>query len=1143
MEELKTGEVSGADSLTLAPATMPAADSSRGPGRHSHHRDSSEDSVSKGEEKLGIRKEVFLATDLRKDRLAWRKSESSPLDRDLSFVTSQCKLFGIVPISSSHMKVWSSFIFSCLVMNNYTGYKFQQKALKQTKQKKSKSAEFLMVKEERAAAEGIENPAFNISSTDLSAYQTSEEEVIRHDKLHSTLAAHQQKLRLQAHAEPRGNEYSRNYFDLLMDEEINPRQCGMEVSEEDPVKSEEQILYGKLMKLLDEASKIMDSQAAPVSSEDSSDSVMPVSFSKTCDLHRELEDEVIPSYIEQFERDVQDDIIMFGSFSLEQDSKDHKEASHHNKQKLQARIHKLFQRAGSQLLAAEVNGCGEVPGSSGNLAGMSTGLKGAAELCAKVDCSKTPQPIEIHIKCLRGVKDKVPKGRYTLKLSVLSCLGGGLLQWPNQKEEPWARTTLPVSHDGNFYNTEMYFGQSIQTEDLFHHLPSHGYEGHWPVVFQVFIPPFLKNVLPPRKAVKPGMVVLFELFLLRGTCTWIDQEVGWGVFPLCDNNFNTSEGKFKCPFLRGHYNSKVDRFKKIENLISQDLDHWLCNLYFQIIKLPPDSDKQNECDMHLHLPPEFLVCSSTAEKNSASEKVKRPGPQGQPLTSTKDPDTHKGSIPTVVKEVEKQFNAAKGGEACVPEEAGRKREELKMLPAENDFYQDCCGYTDEHCGLFQLKDDQGAHHKFNWNNLPEEHYREKSSAVNTTSLEEGKASSGSNFYWEELEKYTFSVCRCSAVKVKLFRRVAEHFHFGVYAAFSELGAAHWRSWDFWLLTLLLVLLWFLRLYLHYCSQWLFLQTISVPVTKFKLFPHTVELCYQNSLLQTSEELVMVVVGPLTLNAGLLLMVLIRWVCQQRFDSFPSFLSKFIIALGLWTVLDPLAVFIVDSFLGRLEYSVEKPIADAAKLYWVFLRSEESGVPGALITVMLYTVLFIISSTVLYLYFLRLHSEGWLLDVFRRIHGEEGTFFVPLDLEISIQELSYIMKRAEQWRGINGERRMVAVYDYIWKDHGSHSGVSSCDLQPQDVICDSRGTTVHVSVFTVHLSGFQQLYRHFLRLPDGAIVEAFGDIPGVSLLGNEVSTAQEHVSETDSVLHTSSHIELRERKKSTAKGNPVTPDKR
>lgn len=65
--------------------------------------------------------------------------------------------------------------------------------------------------------------------------------------------------------------------------------------------------------------------------------------------------------------------------------------------------------------------------------------------------------------------------------------------------------------------------------------------------------------------------------------------------------------------------------------------------------------------------------------------------------------------------------------------------------------------------------------------------------------------------------------------------------------------------------------------------------------------------------------------------------------------------------------------------------------------------------------------------------LRLHSEGWLLDVFRRIHGEEGTFFVPLDLEISNQELSYIMKRAEQWRGINGERRMVSGEQSLQKE--------------------------------------------------------------------------------------------------------------
>lgn len=52
--------------------------------------------------------------------------------------------------------------------------------------------------------EGIGNPAFNMSSPDLSAYQASEKKVIRHDLLDRTLAAHQQKCRLLASAELRG---------------------------------------------------------------------------------------------------------------------------------------------------------------------------------------------------------------------------------------------------------------------------------------------------------------------------------------------------------------------------------------------------------------------------------------------------------------------------------------------------------------------------------------------------------------------------------------------------------------------------------------------------------------------------------------------------------------------------------------------------------------------------------------------------------------------------------------------------------------------------------------------------------------------------------------------------------------------------
>ncbi|XP_048655669.1 orofacial cleft 1 candidate gene 1 protein-like, partial [Marmota marmota marmota] len=192
--------------------------------------------------------------------------------------------------------------------------KFQQKALKQTKQKKSKSAEFLMVKEDRAATEGIGNPAFNMSSPDLSAHQSSEEKVIRHDMLDRTLAAHQQKSRLPAPAQPKGNEYGRNYFDPLMDEEINPRQCGMEVSRE----GDEITLYNRLMELFDDSGQREFQDES--NHEDTWDSEAPTGSRKSHGLHKEA-DETTPAYVKEFERRAREDIVLLGSSSSEQEWK------------------------------------------------------------------------------------------------------------------------------------------------------------------------------------------------------------------------------------------------------------------------------------------------------------------------------------------------------------------------------------------------------------------------------------------------------------------------------------------------------------------------------------------------------------------------------------------------------------------------------------------------------------------------------------------------------------------------------------------------------------------------------------------------------------------------------------------------------
>lgn len=81
------------------------------------------------------------------------------------------------------------------------------------------------------------------------------------------------------------------------------------------------------------------------------------------------------------------------------------------------------------------------------------------------------------------------------------------------------------------------------------------------------------------------MALLFELCLLHGKSACADQAVGWAAFPLCDNSFGIVEGKFKCPLLRGHYEQKLSSFREIEDLICLDLDHWLCNLYFQVCNM------------------------------------------------------------------------------------------------------------------------------------------------------------------------------------------------------------------------------------------------------------------------------------------------------------------------------------------------------------------------------------------------------------------------------------------------------------------------------------------------------------------------------------------------------------------------------
>lgn len=59
-----------------------------------------------------------------------------------------------------------------------------------------------------------------------------------------------------------------------------------------------------------------------------------------------------------------------------------------------------------------------------------------------------------------------------------------------------------------------------------------------------------------------------------------------------------------------------------------------------------------------------------------------------------------------------------------------------------------------------------------------------------------------------------------------------------------------------------------------------------------------------------------------------------------------------------------------------------------------------------------------------------------------------------------------------------------MYDYIWTEEEPVVGL----VPPSGMPNTGCETSTHVSIYTLHLSGLRQHYRHFLRQPDGAIIE-------------------------------------------------------
>ena len=313
-----------------------------------------------------------------------------------------------------------------------------------------------------------------------------------------------------------------------------------------------------------------------------------------------------------------------------------------------------------------------------------------------------------------------------------------------------------------------------------------------------------------------------------------------------------------------------------------------------------------------------------------------------------------------------------------------------------------------------------------------------------------------------------------------------------YEAFGDLLPSKFGTFDWYITSVCFLLAFWLRMYVHYIGQYLFLQAVKTPVYSFEVRVYEMIFKYMAASVPVSVEFGLVAIGPIGVLVVFMMLVGTGKLFYKVAGTLPDSVSLFIAAFGVATMFDSMLVLLVDLVMHnyhcgevddtcKLDYTskdCECFVGDFMKLWERMVEDESSGLTGLILTVIVYTGVFIVSALLLYEYMVHIHKDARILDIWRRISGPSEEFFIPHDFEVSYAELTSICAKASLWRGANGQTRRLAVSEYVERD-------------PYDM--DFSAVTKHYAIYENDLGGKRSLYRHFLMLPDGAIIEVFDQL--------------------------------------------------
>jgi len=670
--------------------------------------------------------------------------------------------------------------------------------------------------------------------------------------------------------------------------------------------------------------------------------------------------------------------------------------------------------------------------------------------------ANAPRILSLKVDCLRAIKNKLPGGFYVVLVTLYDHLGGHPIRWSALKDGSGihhsAMTPAPQRHGGKFYNLELCFGQESN---------------------------LLTLACPSLSQARPNNVLLFELVSVRGGRHRADRVVAWGAFPLTHPRGELLRGRFKVPLLRGPVDTQMDKYAHLSERLGANIDYWLCNLYFEATPIPCKA----------------VYSWGGLRLNSLQYKIDRAAlTRGEHFK--KDAGVGATSLPSAAGAFggggvgfggtggAGGFGSSTDGDTLGS--GGPVRLSTPNLPSAggtgigNPFLQAKGGRGPSGLGLgggsslgFKKTGPGGG----------------KPDGTDTFILPSDLLSgSGSDLARKvaarerakELRAYKHSITTPEAdIPLRGFKDKARFVWAEVV---GDLGWSRMGTLEFWSQVALLVICFWLRIYIHYFGQYHWIRTSwenKHAVYQFDVEATRCILRYQvEPLNAVMTEAMVMVVGVVSNQLAFLGLILATKAVLMLTGRMSDAIFRFLLAFGINTLLDPLLICLLDVAHANWAHG------DYFKLFHVYEavdRAEDLGYAAAFLTLALVALLMVVSLVLLLGYITRLHMDGRMLDVYHRLSADEGAIFVPNDLELSVRTLRYILAKSRKWGGFHGTRRQVLLTAYLLDDHMDRS---------------FHERTLHLSIYNVtprtgkNRPEQRDIFRHFVRTPDGALIEAF-----------------------------------------------------